>query len=197
MRWNLWLQWLLINIFGFAIATVVSMSLTQVTFGAVFLAGAIVGAIVGTAQESILGSKLSNWGGQWIVLTTVGGGIGWLAGAMGSASVSSVLPLPEAGRVGAYATLTGACIGMIVGLFQVIALRQKSAKAGWWIPASILGRAAGWLVGFLIVSLNIYPLGFAEPDWTNFVFVGASGGSVYGSITGFALIWLLRNPQNA
>lgn len=197
MQWKLWVQWLLINTLSFAVATVVSMRISQVTLGAVFLAGAIVGAIVGTAQESILGSKLSNWGGQWIVLTTDGGGIGWLAGAMGSASVSSVLPLSEAGRVGAYATLTGACIGMIVGLFQVIALRQKSAKAGWWVLASMAGRAMGWLAGFWVVSLNLSPPVFAEIGLGGLAWVGAVGGSVYGWITGFALVWLLRNPLNA
>lgn len=143
---------------------------------------------------------------QWVLVTTLGWVIGFLAGA--------------------------GAVGVILGLGQWLVLRQWVREPGWWIWASTVGWGVGWL---LIITGILSPpeagimaslvaggvlglmLGVAQwfvlrrlvdfAGWWIFVStigwaIGVGGmfgiamvGAVAGAVTGFALDFLLRYPR--
>ena len=68
--------------------------------------------------------------------------------------------------------------GSVAGLLQWFVLRPQFHKAGWWIVVSTIGWAVGMAIGFAVGTAFGWPL------------IGAVGGA----LTGFPLIWLIRQP---
>jgi uncharacterized integral membrane protein len=84
--------------------------------------------------------------------------------------------------------ITGGLLGAVLGFAQWLALRRHLSTAVWWIPATFLSGAA---VGFVTptglgLSLGLAPLVTAQ----------LISGVIVGSITGVALVWLLRGSQD-
>ena len=75
--------------------------------------------------------------------------------------------------------MIGAVIGVVVGVTEWLVLLWQVSRAGWWVLASVVGLA----VGNVIMQTVAGPVGLAI-----FVVFGA----VTGTITGVALVWLLR-----
>jgi hypothetical protein len=72
---------------------------------------------------------------QWLAVTT----LGWvLAGVL----------LPE---------FALAAAGLVIGSLQWVVLRQRVPQAGWWVPASAVGWAAGWAI---VIALDPQEIGF-------------------------------------
>ena len=78
---------------------------------------------------------------------------------------------------------------MVAGFLQWLVLRQRLARAGWWIAASTVG----WAIGPVIVLFGGV---VGELDAALIVLLVAVlwgiGGLVGGAITGAVLVWLLR-----
>jgi hypothetical protein len=91
--------------------------------------------------------------------------------------------------------------GISVGIMQWLALRKQIRLAAYLILANIVG----WVVGlyamlYTDVLAAIFVLGFVfqVPLWKTFsvsVLAGGIGGTLYGAITGLALVWLLRGQK--
>jgi hypothetical protein len=84
--------------------------------------------------------------------------------------------------------------GLLVGLWQRRLLRCHSARANWWVPASM----AGWMLAAalpLALMVHGHPRSSLEL-WRN---LGgfALGGVTLGVVTGGALVWLLGASQSA
>jgi hypothetical protein len=137
--------------------------------------GLIIGGSIGIAQWLVLRHRLApmRW---WVVLSILGFGIGKAAGQAVSQGLPAALGL----------VLTGAVIGLSVGIVQWLALQGPLSRAGWWLAASV----AGWAVGWIIIGVVEDSVGVAI-QWV--YLGGATGAAVAGIITGFALI-LMRRP---
>jgi hypothetical protein len=146
--WILWSKWILVTTLGWLIG----WSLIRFDFG--------IGIAIGILQWIVLRSLVRRaW--WWILVTILGWIVGW-------GVIVLTLP-PQAG------ILSGGILGLGVGVFQWLTLRQWFFRSWWWILTSTLGWALG-LTGFLGESLV---------------------GAVVGAVTGFALELLLRNQRES
>ncbi len=133
-----------------------------------------VGISLAIMQWLTLRRHLSQAG--WWVLATL---VGWFLGvAFVMTGVGVVIgDWLEYGLVGN--VITFGIIGLALGITQWLILRRQVLQAGWWILASL----AGWVVLALAVGKAI----------TNKAEL-AEVGAIPAVITGFVLVWLLRQP---
>ena len=170
---SLGIQWVVANIAGWLIGFALCEAL-QSFVSTVLVDGLVIGSAVGIAQWLVLRRYVSPVG-WWVALSIVGYGVGK---AMAEATLPGTTTLPG------YA-LTGAIVGVVVGLAQWVVLRRSLSSAGWWVPATSLAWVVGWCA-----------IGVAEhaSDWPTLAVyvVGGIGAAVAGLITAMTLIWLLR-----
>ena len=130
-------------------------------------------------------------GRMWTLATGVGWVLGWPAGIfLGAALAGAVDAVPLSGSGGMLAIFAGFVVagivpGTVTGALQWrFVLRGRRVRLGWWTLASIAGMTAvGLSLWFSVMSGGSGPLvaGFAV------------GTALYGGITGYALLRLLRS----
>jgi len=121
----------------------------------------------------------------WLLMTIVGGLISWW--------------LIQRTTEDAWHTENGMVIGAITGTCQALVLARWGWRAATWILASIAGWTTGWGVysgSALAESVRLFWDQVLMPN------VGAGylgralvAGVVLGAITGFTMLWLLRQPM--
>ncbi len=86
----------------------------------------------------------------------------------------------------------GGLAGAMVGATQWLFLERHVSRSGWWVVANVLGLAA-----FMIVDWGTSPAAESAfgQAWGVFVVRGLWGASVFGAITGGALVWLMRRTS--
>jgi len=199
--WNIWLQWVLASCFGYgagaaignAIATTIPpMTCTQGFSNTLVERLTNLPCILPGLDLALLVIILGLVGGfmQWLVLRHYIARAGWWVSV---SALSLPIALAIADGVGrrldiATPLLMGVLFGILSGILPWIVLRRQVPRAGWWVPAHLLGSLLGGamsIAAFHIVGL----IGFYPLDWTA---AGAMFGAGFGSITGIALVWLLR-----
>lgn len=141
------------------------------------LPGALAGICFAIATWLVLRHRILN-PGRWVISTI----LGFMFGVFIGDGVSSLLSIQFIARPWRNSlwdfALTGLLLGLLVGIFQWLVLKQQSTQAHWWIPASIVA----WVSVYLISSVN----------WV----VGLlANGAIIGIITGVTLIWVLRHSK--
>ncbi len=169
-------QWVVANVAGWLIGFALCEAL-QSFVSTVLVDGLVIGSAVGIAQWLVLRRWISPVG-WWVVLSIVGFGVGK---ALAEATLPGTTTLPG------YA-LTGAIIGVVVGLAQWVVLHRILSSAGWWVPAT----GVAWVVGWSAIGVAEH-----ASDWTTLAVyvVGGVGAAAAGLVTAVALIWLLRIPR--
>jgi hypothetical protein len=189
-EWGFWGLWVLANIVGWAVGGAVSLAVggagAEGLTEAEDVAVSVVGLLAGIAQWLVLRKRVERSG--WWVLASA---LGWAAGR----TVAGALIWVEA-RAG---------VGLVVGIAQWLLLRKQVERSGWWVLASALGWAIGWTVAGAVS-------GAVARAWVRAVVragavVGVLGlaralvvlswgvsGLVHGTLTGPALVLLLRHP---
>jgi hypothetical protein len=164
-------------LFGFILSTV-GGSAYETVGGTIGLAA--VGIVIGSTQWLVL-RRQSCRADQWIWVSA--------AGVVAGVAVSQWLDLVDiyiAPGVELDELLAGAAFGFVVGIAQWMVLRQRVKGAGWWVTVNIIGGAVAFFAGGLIAtSVRVTIPGFPTALVT---------GTLYGMVTGSALIGLLRNP---
>ena len=196
---NLLGLWLGINVLGFAIATPLSflMALSSRYFETLYIAGFIVGAIIGPLQAFVIKRqvpKLKSW--QWILANIFGSYLGSWAGLLGFGTVillvqsfnNSILD----GTIGQILTFStyGAVIGICVSAAQLSTLRDHTqGLRKWWI-ANFLGRTLGWLCAGLLGWTVSSSASTTDPRFLIILGapLGAVGGAIYAAATAKALL---------
>lgn len=119
-----------------------------------------------TSKRSLIRDEW-RFGLWWVMATTVG----WVVG----------FAICEAQKA-FFASLSadGAVIGISIGIFQWIALRQRINRAGWWILASVIGYGIGKLAGDAVTQSVSGAVG-----------IGLSGATI-GASVGIAQWVVLR-----
>ncbi|MGD1943617.1 MAG: hypothetical protein ACFB0G_20165 [Leptolyngbyaceae cyanobacterium] len=199
--------WLGGNALGFAIATIILVSVsalisaTPLGMGgieALIASEIVVGSCVGTLQALILKRQISRlrvW--QWILASIFGGYLGiflWAIAMLGVAAVPGIAAsIRGLNIVLLTASIFGAMLGVTVGLGQVLVVAQHvHGLRRWWL-ANVVGRSLGWLcaVGFgLFFNTRpvLIPLDSNIGDSISALLIcGGIGGLIYGGVTALAL----------
>ena len=176
-----WLQWVLASMLGFAAGAVMGNAVTDWAFTALF------GAVGGFMQWLVLRRQIAA-AGWWVLASTLGFAIAPIAAIAGVMAMSQVMSLD--GNPMASPILLGVLFGILSGILPWLVLRRQVARAGWWVPAHLLGSLVGGAMG--IVAFHVMALiGFYQFPWAA---AGAMFGAGLGAITGITLDWLLRQP---
>jgi hypothetical protein len=151
--------------------------------------GAIGGAVIGVMQGFILKQALSrSW--HWMLVTTIAWSlIGWSnIGAIGWVVPQNLHHIPPRLLWGA---VEGVKVGLILGWFQGLALKQQSAQLVQWILINMVGWAIalslGWSVGIVLRNMTGFFVGEVMGLLCSWMLVGI--------VTGTALVHILRTSQ--
>ena len=124
------------------------------------VSGVVNGTVSGIAQWIVLRNRVR--GAGWWLLASIGGGL--VSGAV-SLAVEAVDGVNEI----VAGTIAGAVRGVTAGTAQWFLLENQVHHAGWWILASTVGGALGWIPSMTKVMID--------------------------AITGFVLVNLLQRPM--
>jgi hypothetical protein len=178
--WGLWLQWVLASTLGFAMGAAIGNAVTDLIFTALF------GAVGGFMQWLVLRRQIAG-AGWWVLASTLGFAIAPIAAIAGVMVMSQVMSLD--GNPLTAPILLGVIFGVLSAIMPWLVLRRQLARAGWWVPAHLLGSLVGGglgIVAFHAVSL----IRFYQFAWAA---AGAMFGAGLGAVTGITLVWLLRH----
>ena len=191
--WSFWFQWVLTNMVGGVVGFFVGLFVGWLavqwtnTIGSIGLAvfGAVFGAVVGSLQWWVLRKRLSQ--ARWWILATV------LVSAIlfSTAEVLSNAASDVVSNTVIQGVVISSLIGLVIGSAQWLVLRKQLSQSHWWILASVLGITATLFAIF-------YSSRFEQISiWDLILGLLGISGIIYGVITGFALVWLLRQPGNS
>ena len=127
---------------------------------------------------------------QWLVLRRRIAGTGWWVPASTLGFPVALVMAEGAMRLVGIPSpiLLGVLFGILSGILPWLVLRRQVARAGWWVPAHLLGSLVGGAMG--IVAFHVMALiGFYQFPWAA---AGAMFGAGLGAITGITLDRLLR-----
>ena len=164
-----WFQWIIANAAGLAIGHGGSAIHTRWFGPQPHCDWAAIGAAIGLIQMFNLKQYIERVNWLWVIPGTISWAIGWSMGWQ-LYSIIGVLSITQV------FILQGGISGTLMGLAQWFLLRNQFRQAHWWLVANIVG----WTVGMAIGRVG-----------GAFGFILA--GAVSGAITGFPLIWLIRN----
>ena len=180
LGWMFWLIWVLANsvgwIIGMSLVWVLNFLLASFPTGGLHMVGwvvvgALVGAIFGVNQWFIfrpLGNNtIGKWAHWWFVATVIGWSIG----------ITVIIGFGAGESLGF--TVTGAVLGIAVGIPQWFVVRPYTQNAEWWA----VGSTVGWIMGLALLDLLNEAVGFSLV------------GVVSGMVTGGVMVWLLQNPR--
>jgi hypothetical protein len=182
---GMWLEWTLATTFGMLLGFVPSLILVNILDLALarLIVPLVAGFLVGLAQWMVLRKYLDEVS-DWILA----GGVSWAAGyALGLFIMNGLTGTGLDGFIGYV------LFGVIVALIQWPLLRREIPNVWMWVLANVIG----WTAGFYMsqVSLGLF---FDDPAInpiaSTSVIAGVSG-LVAGAITGIALVWIVRQPE--
>lgn len=117
-------------------------------FLAIYIFVPVVGFLMGLLQYGLLRRYLARMGG-WVLATADG----WILGLVLIVTASWLNPWPQ---VPLDFGLSFLVLGLSIGVLQWLLLRRRLPRAGWWVPASLLGW--GLLALFSEETANEYAL---------------------------------------
>jgi len=184
--WVFWLQWVLASTVGMFVGFFMSFLLTSLTYDVLgnlafsfFLIALGIG--IGVLQWLVLRRRVSGVG--WWVLTSAPGCFGiLLAGFLGLSGSLESFGSPLSWTV---VVVVAALGGAVTGTLQWLVLRGQVSRTAWWVLASTVG----WGLG--MTAARAFSWGVGDTDAFNAMVVI---GAVLGTVTGGALVWLLRQP---
>jgi len=186
---GLWLAWFLASLIGYALGMFLGAAVAYGLFDRAAFDGTM-GLTLGIVMGTIGGFA------QWVVLRERFAGAGWwiLASALGFATVFSmggtVRPNENPAMIGIRMAVA---FGLVAGVPQWLILRQKVARAAWWVLANILGL----LVGEMGFPVAIAISAATGNDNLSMLVVAPVFAAGYGAVTGAALVWLLNQSSSS
>ncbi len=177
-KWGLWLLWALACTFAFGLGGGLSAALSPFRN--------LITPYLAMAVSLVLAGVL-----QWLLLRSQVNEAGWWA--LASITAVAVIGVVAFG-VGMMNRDVGWVLGVVVGwimlgVLQWLVLRQEVAGAGWWIVATTLGLP----LAVPVVGFVSWATGTPVDSTVGGLLRWHAFGAAYGSITGTALLWLLRH----
>ena len=154
------------------------------------VAGALEGAVLGAAQARVLVQALPGLDGRrWILATSLGAAVAWLAGMGGSALVQAL------GARALWLVAPSLVVGLLaMGFLQWRVMRHLVSRSWTWVPVT----AGAWLVGVIIpiAALSSVPNGWPLPAHAVVgVLAAVAMGATVGALTGRTLTRLVEQPR--
>ncbi|MBD2363798.1 protein kinase [Anabaena minutissima FACHB-250] len=181
--WGFWLQWVLANIVG---------CLVFVWFAfrpSIYIGGFLFSHLFPRGAVDILLS-VTFWGGiqwltlrqlftckWWVLLTVLGGIIGFVVGGIMMVTAYRAWGLTDAISI----SVGGAVFGASLGVMQWLVLKRQVSRAEWWIIANAVGFIGIWYSVYFTWSLAGTVLTTVACTF-------------FSAITGGTLVWLMRQP---
>ena len=184
-EFGMWLEWTLATAFGMLLGflpTIVLVNLMDLAF-ARLIVPLFAGFLVGLAQWFVL-RKYVNDTADWILAA----GASWAVGY--SLGLFIINGLTGTGLDGFFGYIL---FGAIVALVQWPILRREIPNVWSWVLANVIGWTAGFYLSQLALDLFFNGPSIA-PVASTAVLAGVSG-LVAGTITGLALVWIVRQPE--
>ena len=191
--WPFWLVWVSASVAAGVAAAIglLSFSGLDPTATAFYLTALPLAGVLMALSQWVALRRYVAPGGMWTLATGVGWALGWPAGIfLGAALAVAVEAVTLSGSGEILAIFVGFVVagivpGAVTGALQWrFVLRGHRVRLGWWTLASIAGMAAlGLSLWFSVMSGGSGRLvaGFAV------------GTALYGGITGYPLLRLLRS----
>lgn len=188
--------------------SLLGMTPPGVTFGILLIAHVVGSVGWGWAQWRVLSPLVPGVKG-WIAATTVGSAMGMVfSNILGQALISTFqadqdellgfLQIFTTGMVlqsSFFLMLSAVINGLLLGVAQWGVLRKWLPGSAGWVGVSVAGAIAGTLCLVMIRQvlgpLNLYFQPFFPLGWL----LMALSGAIYGGISGFYLLHLLRSRQ--
>jgi hypothetical protein len=137
------------------------------------------GGVIGTGQWFVLRRRVYR-ADRWAWMSAAGAAVGVVVSQWLDVLDMYIGPGMELDDL-----LAGAGFGIVLGVVQWWVLRGWVKAAYWWILASVAGGAVSFFVAQIAaIMVRVAGLGYA---------VDVATGIIYGTVTGFALVWLLRD----
>lgn len=182
-----WLAWFLASSMGYGIGAFL---------GLYFAYGIFNRDPFDVTMGVTLGTVMGATGGyfQWVVLRErIAGAASWgVASALGFGLTMGAIVAANTGENYVMAgVLIGSVFGVASGILQWLILRRKVPLAGWWLLANVLGSVVGAIalpIAGVILDAGKWELGVLT--------FGLVFGAGYGTITGAALVWLMRQSPS-
>jgi hypothetical protein len=154
-----WICWVGVGeLAGFCVPTVTATLLAAeppvALTGALVVAGAVEGTVLGWTQARVLREALPAVSGRrWVTLTAAGAALAWFCGMLVPTAYETWHHWPVAAQLTLLAVL-GAVLLTSIGTAQWLELRQHVPHAGRWVGASALA----WALGLGVFSAVATPL---------------------------------------
>jgi len=183
--WAVWLQWLLACAVGWGVSGAAFRAIYSTvgrfvgeTIGEI-LGLVAFGGVVGTGQWLVLRRQMCR-ADRWAWMSATGAAVGVVVSQWLDVLDIYIGPGMELDDL-----LAGAGFGIVLGVVQWWVLRGWAKAACRWILASVAGGAASFFVAQIAATMvRVAGLGCA---------VDVTVGIIYGTVTGFVLVWLLRD----
>lgn len=153
--WSFWLQWMLANILGFAMGAAMANAVTDLIFTALF------GVAGGFTQWLVLRHRILG-AGWWVLASTLGFAIAPIVAIAGVMAISQVVSLH--GNPLVAPILLGVLFGVLSAIMPWLVLRRQVARAGWWVPAHLLGSLVGGALG-IVTFHAVSAIGYYDFSW--------------------------------
>jgi hypothetical protein len=167
----------------------------QLVLGAMVLAGAAEGTVLGWSQARVLRYRLLGLDERrWVAATAFAAAAAWFVGMLPSTFYGtwSAWPTPVVALVFAAG---GAFVLLVIGAAQWLELRRHVPHAARWIAVT----AAGWGAGLLVFTAVTTPLWQPGQGTPLIAAIGVVGGGLMAvtmaAVTGVGLRRLLADPR--
>jgi hypothetical protein len=201
--WTLWEWWVVATVVGVlvgmgiaGIASIIASNLGYASTVVLFhLVGALQGMALGFTQWLVLRRYVKHVG-WWIVVTAIAAILAWLIGLKVIVVLTLIFYDGVMTQTGSLTLLKavfflGSWIGAVLGLAQWFVLRTHVRNGIGWVFVNALA----WGLGLLVVWMGttwMKPGEFTIETALVYMATGGIVGVVVGSITGIALVWLLK-----
>jgi hypothetical protein len=182
---GLWVGWMLATALGLIIGYLPSsLLINQLDLGLVrVIVPLLAGVLIGLAQWLVLRNYVTE-SSDWVLHLAASWVLGYTLGLL-------VVDLLAGSFMGA--VLGYALFGVIIALFQWPVLHREIPRIWVWVLANVVG----WVLGAVLSQLVLGAL-FGNNPGSPLAFTVvnmAVTGLVAGLITGLALVWIVREPE--
>lgn len=186
-EFGLWLSWTLATAIGMLLGFLPSILLVNYLDiqWARIIVPLLAGFLIGLSQWAVLRNYLTN-SADWIL----GAGTSWAVGFAVGLFLINMLASSVVGTFIGYILF-----GVIIAIVQWPLLRREIPHIWMWILANVIGWTAGFYVSE--VALNLFFKGPTISPVTSTSFISVVTGLVAGAITGIALVFIVRKPDQA
>ena len=163
----------------------------------------VTGTVIGFLQWGLVLRNQLYRAGRWVWISIIGWAVGWFLGMAAQVWIATPIAIVALDvnvgnaeldygsgfwTIAVWLIVQGAMIGTAQRWFI---LEEEFNGAGWWILATTVSWPLGSWLGWVLIG----PVELGSNEWL----IGSSAvhGMTFGAITGFVLVWFLRQSHSS